>query len=346
MVSEYTIQQVRDLSIIDVVGHCIPLKRKEACCPFHEENTPSFRVDEKRNIFKCFGCSEGGDGIAFVMKHARLSFIESVILIANTHGITVEEDSHFTKEEAIAKKGRLEIFSELLEYCNDYFKRMLQLLPEGKAYLMERGFTDEWLLDEGLGYAPDGWKNLTTGIIERGWYQPGIELGIIATKEDNTYDVYRNRIIFPIHDRYGMLIGFAGRVLKKDDKSPKYINPKESEMYSKKNVWYGLDKAFRTIIQEKNVFVVEGYLDVLSMRKVDMWNVIAASGTALQVEQIRQLKPLTSMVTIMMDGDDAGQKKVKGLVEMCLSEGLSSKIAFKEGMDPDDLVREYETAIK
>lgn len=171
MVSEFTIQQVRDLNISDVVGHYVTIKKKEACCPFHEEKTPSFRVDDKRNIFKCFGCAEGGDGIGFVMKHERLAFIDAVIQIANTHNISVEEDNRFTKEEAIAKKSRLQIYGELLAFAHDFFKRMLLQLPQGKEYLKERGFSEECMLDEGLGYAPEGWKNLTPGIIERGWYE-------------------------------------------------------------------------------------------------------------------------------------------------------------------------------
>jgi DNA primase len=340
MISESTIESIRSIHLEDVLSKYIHFKNHEACCPIHGEKTPSFKISKKTNLYKCFGCGESGDAIKFVQWHDKLTFAEAIERIAKDHNIAVEYiDNGETPEERKAKMDKVEVAKQILAFCHEYYRKALRESDAIKAILLERGFDDDKIEEWQLGYAPEGWKNVTKSIIEKGWFDVAVEIGILKTKEGNNYDAYRNRIMVPIHDRTGQLIGFGARAIG-DDK-PKYLNPNENLLYSKANLLFGLDRAEKAIKEHDRVILVEGYFDVMSMHNAGVEYVVAPCGTACDDKQLKLIKRYTPNITIMYDGDKAGEDAKVKRVKQCLALGFNTMVVSLTGQDPDDLAQTY-----
>lgn len=340
MISDNTIQAVRNLDINDVLSRYITIKKNSACCPFHNENTPSFHTKPTKGFFKCFGCGVSGDAIRFVEMHQKLTFYETIERIAADHGIAIELDDKYSPEERKQRQDKLLTYRQVLQFANDFFRKQLQRSPEAMNYLLKRDVSETTIDEWQLGYAPDGWHNLTQPIIERGWYEPARELGLIATSDGRNFDVYRNRIIIPITDKHSQVVGFAGRSM--GDEKPKYINPRESDMYIKSAIWFGWAQAINSIDKLSEAIITEGYFDVISMHRSGATNTIASCGTSIDDKQWKALKSYAKNIAIMYDGDNAGQKKIHTHVLEGLKLGFNMKVIHVfEGVDPDDIARQF-----
>lgn len=354
MIKQESIDEVRSrMDIYEVVSKHVQLKKNGnswlGLCPFHKEKTPSFRVTPSKQIYKCFGCGEGGDAIAFIMKHEKQGFIEAIQTIAGQYNITLEEDKTAPQETEEKKSARAEQLG-LVAYAQKQYEAMLASLPDDAPalqYMQQRGYTRERMQSWSMGFAPDDWKFLTTPIINMGKHTPATDCGLISAKEGKTWDFYRNRITIPIHDHNGRLAGIAARYIPSgnddEDKSQaKYYNPCESLVYSKKKIWYGLWQAAKAIKDAGFAYIVEGYFDVQSMHDSDMCNTIASSGTEIDEYQIKMLKRYTDHVVICYDGDQPGVKKamlhINQFLKMDFKVGL---IILPNNQDPDEFIRNY-----
>ena len=288
MLTSSSIERIKEIPISSVIGKFIDLKKKgvnfSACCPFHGEKTPSFSVNDVKEIYKCFGCGVSGDSIQFVMSHQNLPFIDACKLIARNEGIDVEfEERELTEKEQLTKAAA-ELQEEVMLFTiGEYQKAFKKLKPShpAKQWLYERGITDAEIEKWQIGWASQEWHSLTPKLINMQWYEPGFKLGLIkkAQADDRHYDGYRSRITFPIKDRNGRFIGMGGRYIKinPNDPSgiPKYINPPECELYNKSTALYGLDKAMKGIRESGFACLVEGYMDVISPHRIGIDNVVA-----------------------------------------------------------------------
>ena len=336
------------MDVEEVVGDFVSLKKKGqnlwACCPFHDEKTPSFSVSPAKGFYKCFGCGKAGDAISFVMELEGLSFSEAIKYLAKKYGIEILETEQ-TDEQIEAQNERESLFI-VLDFAKEYFKDLLWNNQEGKgiglSYFLQRGFTEEIIKDFDLGYSLDKWDALHDEALEKG-YNPDIleKSGLIIRKEDGSsgrkvYDRFRGRVVFPIHNVTGKVIAFGARILTKDKKQPKYINSPETEIYHKSKVLYGVFQARQAIRQQNNCYLVEGYTDVISMHMAGVQNVVASSGTSLTEDQIKLISRYTENITVLFDGDAAGIKASLRGIDMLLAGGLNVKaITFPEGEDPD-----------
>lgn len=350
MLSEKSIQQVRDLSITQVISHYLKLDRNgKACCPFHNENTPSFKVTEAKGIFKCFGCGEAGDHIAFVMKHDKLGFIEAITRIAEACGIPLEYEEVPDKEQYEKKKALRDLMQDVLQFVVADYRKNLWELPEDHPIpitLAKRGITKEIVAEWQLGWSTTEWQHLSSTIVNKGWYDPAHQLGIIKrSTDDRNYDGYRSRITIPITNRNGQYIGLAGRFQEIDPVDtgknyPKYINPPQNELYDKSAVLYGLNRAGKAIEHSSFAYLVEGYFDVISMHAHEHENTVGTCGTALTSQQAKLLKKYTSHVVIMRDGDPAGQKASIKDLQILLKAGFKCEIIqLPADQDPDSYVQ-------
>ena len=348
MISQNTIQQIQSrLDILDVVGGVVRLKRRGAnylgLCPFHNEKTPSFTVSPAKEIFKCFGCGKSGNTISFVMEHEKLSYVEALRWLANRYNIEVEE-THSSPEQ----KQQLQT-AESLYIVNQFAQRFFaeQLLETetgqdvGLSYLKERGFTLEIIKKFGIGYAPDARDLLAKKAIGN-QFNPELlqKAGLVANRNDQLVDNYRDRIIFPVHNNSGKVIGFGARLIKSNDKAPKYINTPENELYVKSKILYGTYFARHAIDKADECLLVEGYTDVVSLHQAGIENVVASGGTALTQEQLRLIKKYTNNLTIIYDGDAAGVKAALRGLDLALEESLNVKLVLiPDKEDPDSYVR-------
>jgi len=332
-------------SIEDVIGEYISLKRRGANllgrCPFHDEKTPSFTVSPAKGIYKCFGCGKAGNSVSFLMEHNHLSFTESIRMLAAKYGITLEEDEKYDTEEYNEQQRKREGLLLALDYATNFFKNQLKS-EEGKAvadsYFRERGFSPQTIADFDLGYSPKSWTALTQSATEGRFNLDHFEAaGLIKKREDGTFfDLFRHRVIFPIHDLSGKVIAFGGRQLEKDDRSPKYLNSPETDVYHKSHVLYGIFQAKKEIRLQNQCYLVEGYTDVITLNQSEVKNVVASSGTSLTEGQIRLIKRFTDNVTILYDGDAAGIKASLRGIDLLLEKGLNVRtVSFPEGEDPD-----------
>lgn len=365
MISKPTIARIIESARIEeVVGDFLTLKKRGvnyiARCPFHNEKTPSFNVNPVRNIYKCFGCGKGGDSVSFVMEHEKMNYPEALRYLAKKYNIEIEEIYDRNIEEEKKLENERESLYVVNTYAQKYFTETLLNSDEGKSiglsYFKERGLSDEIIQKFQLGYAPEGRNIFTDTATKEGYnldYLVKTGLTIRVENEQNPeekakhYDRFAGRVMFPIHNITGRVIGFGGRALKKEVKA-KYVNSPESEIYHKSNVLYGMSVARKAIANEDNCFLVEGYMDVISMHIVGIENVVASSGTSLTVEQIRLIKRYTNNTTIMYDGDPAGIKASFRGIDMILEEGLNVRVVlFPEGDDPDSYSRKHsETEVK
>ncbi len=347
MIKRHSVESVIQAAAIEeVVGDYVSLKKRGANllgrCPFHDEKTPSFTVSPSKGIYKCFGCGKAGNSVNFLMDHDNLSFSDAIRQLATKFGITIEEDINFNKEEFDEQQRLRENLLLALSFSNKFFISQLDT-EEGKisalSYFLERGFTKQTISDFELGYSPQSWDALVNHAVKnKHQLDHFVKAGLIKKNEEkNTYfDLFRHRVIFPIHDLTGKVIAFGGRQLVKDDKSPKYLNSPETDVYHKSHVLYGIFQAKKTIKNEDNCYLVEGYTDVISLHQAEIKNVVASSGTSLTEGQIRLIKRFTDNVTVLYDGDLAGIKASLRGIDLLLQMGLNVKcVSFPEGEDPD-----------
>jgi DNA primase len=345
MINQDTINKIMDTARIEeVVGDFVSLKKRGTSlignCPFHNEKTPSFNVSVTKGIYKCFGCGKGGDSVHFIMDHEKYSYPEALKYLANKYSIEVEETVQSPQNiEAQNARESLYIVSE---YASNYFSNELWTGNDGRAiglsYFKERGFREDILKKFQVGYSPDVWDALIQSAVGAGHKEEYLEKTGLAIRNDKgkMYDRFRGRVMFPIHNFTGRVIGFGGRTLKTDKNVPKYVNSPESDIYHKSNVLYGLYHAKKAIREFDNCYLVEGYADVLAVHQAGIENVVASSGTSLTTEQIRLIGRFTQNVTILYDGDAAGIKASLRGLDMILEEGLNVKVVlFPDGHDPD-----------
>ena len=357
MIPKDTVDKIIETSRIEeVVGDFVSLKRRGTSmiglCPFHNEKTPSFHVSVGKGIFKCFGCGKGGDSVRFIMEHEKATYPEALRYLANKYSIEIAEVENTPEEQAV--NDRRESLYIVSAWAAKFFQQQMLETDEGKSiglsYFKERGFRDDIIKKFELGYSPDVWDALTQSAITEGYNIQFLEeTGLTIRKENEKfYDRFRGRVMFPIHSFTGRVIGFGGRTLKTDKAVPKYVNSPESDIYHKSNVLYGLFFAKKSMRDEDNCYLVEGYADVLSVHQAGIENVVASSGTSLTIEQIRMIGRFTKNITILYDGDEAGIKASLRGLDMILEEGLNVKIVlFPDGDDPDSYVQKFgSTAFK
>ncbi len=344
-ISDHIIADIQSrMDIQEVVSDYVSLKKKGqnywACCPFHDEKSPSFSVAPNKGIYKCFGCGKGGDAISFIMDIEGLGYVEALKHLAGKYGIEVEEEE--ATPDQIKEYNEKESLLILLDHAKGYFKQLLWEDEEGQAigmsYFKERGFSDETIQTFDLGYSHDKWDGFMKYATKNGFTEEMMEkAGLILAKEDGKkYDRFRGRVMFPIHNPSGKVIGFGARILKKADNQPKYINSPESPVYHKSDVLFGMYQAKQAIRNEDNCYLVEGYTDVISMHQAGVKNVVASSGTSLTREHIKLIGRFTQNVTTLFDGDVAGIKASMRGIDMLLEEGLNVRaVVFPEGEDPD-----------
>lgn len=354
MIPKDTVDKIIETSRIEeVVGDFVSLKRRGTSmiglCPFHNEKTPSFHVSVGKGIFKCFGCGKGGDSVRFIMEHERATYPEALRYLANKYSIEIAEVENTPEEQAV--NDRRESLYIVSAWAAKFFQQQMLETDEGKSiglsYFKERGFRDDIIKKFELGYSPDVWDALTQSAITEGYNIQFLEeTGLTIRKENEKfYDRFRGRVMFPIHSFTGRVIGFGGRTLKTDKAVPKYVNSPESDIYHKSNILYGLFFAKKSMRDEDNCYLVEGYADVLSVHQAGIENVVASSGTSLTIEQIRMIGRFTKNITILYDGDDAGIKASLRGLDMILEEGLNVKIVlFPDGDDPDSYVQKFGSA--
>jgi len=355
LISQTTIEKILDTAdIADVVGEFVTLKRRGVNmmgnCPFHNEKTPSFVVSPTKGIFKCFGCGKAGNSAGFIMEHNGLSYPDSLRWLAAKYHIEIEEEKA-SKDELLLQKSDREALLAALSFASKYFKDLLNTDKEGltigKAYFIERGLREDTIQKFELGYSRNEWRHFYEQALKNS-FKPEIleKAGLIKKKEkkeednpeskDDYYDVYRERVIFPIHDITGRVIAFGARQLKKDDRSPKYINSPENEVYHKSKVLYGMYQAKKTIREKDCCYLTEGYLDVVTLHQNGIENTVASSGTSLTQDQVKLISRFTDNITILYDGDNAGIKAAMRGTDIILENNLNIRIVvFPEGEDPD-----------
>lgn len=347
MIPKETVDLILDTARIDeVVGEFVSLKKRGAnmigLCPFHNEKSPSFNVSPSRGIYKCFGCSKGGNSVNFVMEHEHLSYPEALRWLAKKYNIEIAEEQK-SDEQQMRDNERESLFL-VSAFAQKHYTKNLHETEQGKAiglsYFRERGFRPDIIEKFQLGFSPDTWRDMTDAALAAGYkLEYLVKAGLTIQNEENKdkyFDRFKGRMIFPIHNTSGRVIGFGGRTLTTDKKVAKYINSPETEIYHKSNVLYGLYFAKKQIIQDDVCYLVEGYTDVLSMHQSGIENAVASSGTALTVDQIRLIRRYTSNITILYDGDPAGIKASFRGIDLILEEGMNVRVLlFPDNDDPD-----------
>ena len=353
MIPQDTVNKILDTAqIVEVVSDFVSLKRRGAnyvaCCPFHNEKTPSFSVSPTKGIYHCFGCGKTGSAVRFVMEHESMSYVEALKYLAKKYGIEVREKEETAEE--IASRQRRESLMLVLDYTERFFQESLRT-QEGRnlgyAYFKSRGLEDSTIEKYGLGWSPMKGTALCEKAVEDG-YKPEylVATGVCIQKDDGTLvDKFRERAMFPIHTVSGRIIGFGGRTLRSDYKERnigKYVNSPQTEVYDKKTTLYGIYFAKSEIARRDRCILVEGYLDVLSMHQLGITNVVASSGTSLTVEQVSLIRKFTENVTIMYDGDAAGIHAAERGIGLCLKGGLNVRVVLiPDGDDPDSFARKH-----
>ncbi|MDH4058575.1 MAG: DNA primase, partial [Cyclobacteriaceae bacterium] len=362
MISRDTIDEIKSrIDIVDVVSDFVSLKRSgqnyKALSPFNNEKTPSFYVVPSKGIFKDFSSGKGGDGITFVMEHEGMSYLEAIKFLGKKYGVEIQEETR-TPDELLSQSEQDSLYI-VMNFAKDHFKNLLLKNDEGKSiglsYFRERGFNDRILEKFELGYSLNEWHNLEEAALKSGYSKNILEkAGLIINKDDGqsadqsgkTYDRFRGRVIFPVHNLSGKVVAFGARILAKEKSKsagkdqPKYINSPETEIYHKSHVLYGLYQAKNEIRKHDFCYLVEGYTDVISLHLAGIENVVASSGTALTEEQIRLMRRFTENVTVLFDGDAAGIKAALRGIDLVLKGGLNVRVVLlPDGEDPDSFSR-------
>lgn len=347
MITPQTIQQITSrIDIIDVVGEFVKLKKRGTNylgnCPFHNEKTPSFTVSPAKEIYKCFGCGKSGNTITFLMEHEKYSYVEALRWLAARYNIEIEET-----EASPAQKMAQQVADSLYainSFAMDWFQKQYWETEAGatiaQSYMQHRGFLKTIVEKFKIGYNPSDRDGLAKALIQN-QFNPELfaKTGLVVERNGEWQDNYRDRIIFPIHNTTGKIIGFGARQIAKNDKSPKYINTPENDIYIKSKILYGSYFA-RTAIDKKNeCLLVEGYTDVVSLHQAGIENVVASGGTSLTIDQLRLIKKYTQNLTIIYDGDSAGVKAALRGLDMALEEGLNVQLVLiPDNEDPDSYV--------
>ena len=351
MIDKATVDRIyAAANIVDVISDFVTLKKKgvnyQACCPFHNEKTPSFVVSPSKGVFKCFGSGKGGNAGTFVMEHENMTYPEALKYVAKKYGIEVNEHELLPEEQR--RNDDRESMMVVSSYAADYFVRMLHETPEGQnigiGYFRERGFSDATIKRFGLGYCTEVRDAFTRQALSDGYKEEFlIRTGLTIKRENGGYyDRFCGRVIFPIHSISGRVIAFGARTMRTDKKTAKYLNSPESEIYHKSDVLYGFYFAKRAITQQDCCILVEGYTDVISMHQAGIENVVASSGTSLTQGQIRMIARFSRNITIIYDGDSAGIKASLRGIDMVLKEGMNVRtVLLPDGEDPDSFARSH-----
>lgn len=340
MISEATIQKVKEQNdIVDVISESVRLKKSgrnySGLCPFHHEKTPSFSVSQDKQIYKCFGCGEAGNVITFVMKYRNLGFTEALKLLAERANIQIEEEGQKT-----VRKDPYEKLYKINTEAARFFYKNLQGSKSSKSYFLGRGITEGTIRRFGLGYALDNWVTLLKYLKGKGYSELDmLNAGLIIRNEKgNYYDRFRNRVMFPVFDSRGRVIGFGGRVL--DDSKPKYLNSPETAVFKKGTNLYGLNFSIKNKIEDRTIIIVEGYMDCISLHQYGITNVVASLGTALTINQAKLLKRYVDKVIISYDADLAGQSATIRGLQILKGEGFDVRVlTVPQGKDPDEYIR-------
>ena len=351
MIDQPTIDRILDAAnIVDVVSEFVTLRKRGinyvGLCPFHTDKTPSFYVSPAKNICKCFACGEGGTAVHFIMKHEQLNYFDALRLLAKKYNIEIQERELTDKEKQ--KRSDRESMLIVNSWAQQYFTTQLYEHVEGKAvglrYFAERGFREDTIRKFQLGYSLDQRDALYKEATKNGYKKEFLEKTglVIAYDNGGINDRFRGRVIFPVHTLSGKVVAFGGRVLKKDEKTAKYVNSPESEIYHKSNELYGIYFAKQAMVKEDRCFLVEGYTDVISMHQAGIENVVASSGTALTQGQIRLIHRFTNNITVLYDGDAAGIKAALRGIDLLLEDGMNVKVVLlPDGEDPDSFARKH-----
>lgn len=352
MIAPNSIEQLLNVAAVEeVVGDYVTLKRAgsryKGLCPFHDEKTPSFVVSPTLGIYKCFGCQKGGNSISFIMEMENQSYVEAARTLAKKYGVELIETGAADTDEYKASQKLRENIQVVLDFAQEFFSNNLLETEEGKtiglSYFKERGYSQDTIDKWGLGYSPEGWETLTHLAKEKGYTLENLELaGLVRKKENGDYfDLFRNRVIFPIHSVSGKVIAFAGRKMNNADNAPKYVNSPETELYKKSDILYGVFHAKNAIKKTGKVYLTEGYTDVITLNQHGIENVVASSGTALTPGQIRLIRRFTHDITVVYDGDKAGIKASLRGINLLLAEDLNVRVVpLPDGQDPDSYCKE------
>jgi DNA primase len=347
LISQETIQKIQNsVDVLDVVGAYVKLKKRGAnylgLCPFHNEKSPSFTVSPTKEIYKCFGCGKSGNSISFLMDLEKYSYVEALRWLANKYNIEIEETA--TSPEFKIQQQTAESLFIINQFAQKFFSKTLFETPEGEdialSYLKERGFREDVIQKFQIGYNPETRDSFTKSATEA-QYSPEllIKTGLVTQRDDKLQDNYRGRIIFPIHNPSGKILGFGARLIKKNDKAPKYINTPENEIYVKSKILYGAYFARLAIDKADECLLVEGYTDVVSLHQAGVENVVASGGTSLTTDQLRLIKKYCNNLTIVYDGDGAGVKAALRGLDLALEERLNVKLVLiPDNEDPDSYV--------
>jgi len=351
MIDQPTIDRIFDAAnIVDVVSEFVTLRRRGVnyvgLCPFHTDKTPSFYVSPAKNICKCFACGEGGTSVHFIMKHEQLTYYDALRYLAKKYNIDIQERELTDREKQI--RSDRESMLIVNTWAQQYFTQQMYESEEGKniglRYFKERGFREDIIRKFQLGYSLDKRDALYNEATKSGYQKEFLEKTglVIAYDNGNVNDRFRGRVMFPVHTLSGKVVAFGGRTLKKDEKTAKYVNSPESEIYHKSNELYGIFFAKQPIVKADRCYLVEGYTDVISMHQAGIENVVASSGTALTQGQIRLIRRFTNNITVLYDGDAAGIKAAIRGIDMLLEEGMNIKVLLlPNGEDPDSFARKH-----
>lgn len=341
-ISEEILEKIKEQSdIVDIISETVKLKRSgrnfSGLCPFHNEKSPSFSVSQDKQIYKCFGCGEAGNVITFVMKNKNLPFVDAVKYLGERVNIIIEDESG--KRNKTTEKKEM-IYNVNVEAARFFFSNLINT-KSSKEYFLNRGIKEETIKKFGLGYAKDSWNNLIFHLRKKGFKDELLlEAGLVSTSEKtgNQYDRFRNRVMFPVFDYRGKVIGFGGRVL--DDSKPKYLNSPETLVFQKGTNLYGLNFAIKNKIPDRYFIIVEGYMDLITLHQYGIMNVVASLGTALTTNQARLLKRYADKVIISYDADVAGQTATLRGLEILREAGFDVRVLnIPKGKDPDEFVR-------
>ncbi len=352
-ISKASIERVNAaIDITGLVGEYVTLKKKgvnyEACCPFHDEKTPSFKVNPVKGIYKCFGCGKGGDGISFVMELESLSYVEAIRFLAKKYQIALEESKESLAEDQ-ARQSEKEALQIVVAYAQEFFKHNIQNTEEGKSiglsYLKERGLRADIIEQFGLGYALSDWDALLKSATEKQYSSDNMEkAGLLVRNEESgkVYDRFRGRVTFPIYNISGKTIGFGARMLGSDKNQPKYINSPESPLYDKSQTLYGLFQGKQAMRAADLCYLTEGYMDVISMHQAGIQNAVASSGTSLTDGQIKLIGRFTRNITLLYDGDKPGIKASLRGIDLIVASGLNVRaVVLPDGNDPDSYAKNF-----
>jgi DNA primase len=353
LITQNTIQQILSrIDIVEIVGSFVKLKKRGTnylgLCPFHNEKSPSFTVSPAKEIYKCFGCGRSGNSISFLMEAEKYTYAEALRWLAAKYNVEIEETE--TSPEYKQQQQVAESLYIINNFAQQFFSNALLHTDEGQdialSYLKQRGFREEIIKKFQLGFNPEARDSFTKAALAAQYNLDYLQKsGLVAVRDGNAYDNYRGRIIFPIHNQSGKVLGFGARIIKSNDKAPKYINTPENEIYVKSKLLYGSYFARQAIDKADECLLVEGYTDVVSLHQAGIENVVASGGTSLTPDQLRLIKKYTNNLTIIYDGDNAGIKAALRGLDLALEESLNVKLVLiPDKEDPDSYVNKVGAA--